>query len=328
MTASQDLMAQASFRPSPGKALVVLVALGWLLLASPWPASLNGSGIVVLLALAALDILLGTATGWLAFKPSSRLDEREEELRNRAYRIGFRLIAVGILVMFALVTVGSIATGPNVDESQIATQLPDGFSGRTIAALVEMLVILPTAVVAWLEPDMELRLLRPRQWLPLVAVPSLGLLWLGVMTLVPVQLVTRVGSNGGFSLVNASCEHYAAEQRVGPLFGGAARVGAEVCWNGTKAFVVGDPSLTPPGANLSQEDASVPRLPDLVSCMPQPGDRDFATVSQQCTELIDNQGTMHLVMRSTVSPLPGGIGVRHLRMELVVDHSGNLVSFQ
>jgi hypothetical protein len=216
----------------------------------------------------------------------------------------------------------------NASVNHIAAVLPDGFSGRTIAAVVELLLILPTAVTAWVEADLDLSTLHRQDWLPLLAVPTLALLWLGVMELAPVQVLTRIGSNGGFEEANASCEHYAAQQRVGLGFGGAARVGAEVCWNGLKAFVVGDPSLTPVGANLPVEASFVPRLGDLASCAPYPGDNDFATVTQQCTEQIDDLGTMHLVVRSTVSPLPGGLAARQLRMELVVDSWGRVVSFR
>ena len=329
MTAGKNVaFARRAMFLSPGRMLVALAALGWLLLASPWPESLNGSGMVVVLALATLDILLGITTGWLAFKPSSRLDEREMDLRNRAYRIGFRLIAVGILLTVALTFVVDMATAQN-GVNHIAAVVPDGFSGRLMAAVVELLLILPTAVIAWVQDDLWLGERRLSGWLPLLAVPLLGFFWFAVITLSPVQVITKSdSSNTGMDMANASCAHYAAEQRVGFGIGGASRFGAEVCWNGLKAFVVGDPSLTPPAANLPMEAASVPRLPDLVSCTPYPGDSDFATVSQRCSETIDNLGTMHLVVRSTVSPLPGGIGARELRMELVVDHWGRLVRLQ
>ena len=329
MTAREDLIAAPSFHPTIGKALVALIAAGWLLLSGPWPESLNGTGALVIIALFALDVLLAITTGWVAFTPGSRLDEREAALRDRAYRIAFRLVAVGIVLMFALTVVGGIIAG-NSSMIRVSAIVPDGFNGRTIAAVIELLGMLPTAVIAWLQTsEMDFGLLTPVRWLPFLGVPLLALGWGALIAVGPAQSITQVGSNNtGFSELNASCEHYAAQQRVGLGFGGAARLGAEVCWNGLKAWVVGDPNLTPPGAGLPDEAKFVPRFSDLFSCTPYPGDSDLAAVSEQCTEQIDNLGTMRLIMRSKISPLPGGIGARQLRMELVVDHWGRLVSFQ
>jgi hypothetical protein len=247
-------------------------------------------------------------------------------LRDRSNRIAFRLIAVGILLMFVLSIAGGFAEMGR--GSQTAAQLPEGFSGRTIAALITLLVILPTAVIAWLQPvDGELWPFRLQTWVPLLAVPLIGIAWLAATTLAPEQTLTRVGSNGGFSEANVTCEHYAGQQRVGFEFGGAIRVGAEVCWNGQKAFVVGDPSLTPAGADLPPEASFIPFFNDLVSCAPYPTDADFANVTQQCTEQIDDLGTMHLLVTGLVSPTPLSLGKRHLQIELVVDRNGKVLRF-
>jgi hypothetical protein len=182
-------------------------------------------------------------------------------------------------------------------------------------------------VIAWLQPgDADGGRPRPtRAWLPLAVVPLLALVWTTLVSAGTDQLITKVGSNNvGFSEANTTCEHYTAQKRVGFGFGGAIRVGAEVCWNGQQAFVVGDPSLTPPGANLPQE--ATPYLRDVFGCAPFATDTDFARVSQRCTERIDADGTMTLTVSGVVSPA-GGLGQRHLRIELVVDRNGKVLTF-
>jgi hypothetical protein len=209
--------------------------------------------------------------------------------------------------------------------SQLAAQLPDGFGGRAILALMELLVILPTAVIAWQQPADVGSQRSPRDWLWLGAIPLLALAWLMVVSAGPDQLLTRVGPDGGFSLANASCQHYAAQRRVAFGFGGAIRAGVEVCWNGRQAFVFGNPNLTPPTANLPVE-GGMPYLNDLFSCEPSPIDTDFASVSEQCAEQIDADGTMRLTVAGLLSPA-GRLAQRQLRIELVVDRNGKVIRF-
>ena len=87
--------------------VLLLLAACWLLLASSIPTSLHGAGIVLLLAVIALDLLLGIRTDWLAFVPTSRLDERQVALRDRAYRLAFRLLAAGVLLMVPFAILGA-----------------------------------------------------------------------------------------------------------------------------------------------------------------------------------------------------------------------------
>jgi len=78
-----------------------------------FPRSLDGLGMPLTLCLVALDVVLGALTGWLAFARSASLDERQAALRDRAYRVAFRLVLVGVLLMIVALFMGSIADSYN-----------------------------------------------------------------------------------------------------------------------------------------------------------------------------------------------------------------------
>jgi hypothetical protein len=325
MIAPQKIANATSRPPSFARICVVLVALLWLVLASQLPYSLNGMGIVILLALAALDVVLGVTTGWLAFAPTPRLDERQAALRDRAYRVGFRLVGAGVLVMFLLYIAGNILQAI-IASGQLRFPT-DGFSARTTLAIVELLLIAPTAVVGWLlPPESESTDRRPGRWLPLAAVPAVALVWLIAILAAPVQSTTVATiPDNGFSMSDATCGHFSAVDRVAYGFGGGARLEAEVCWNRQQAFPVGDTNLPHP-ASLPAEEFARP-FPGLTSCAPMATDTDFGTVVESCSVRIDPAGTFHLVLRAQVSPLPGGFLARDVEIRLVVTADGRVVRF-
>jgi hypothetical protein len=322
---AQRIAKAASTQPSLARVWVILVSLCWLVVASGLPYSLAGTGIIVLLALVALDAVLGVTTGWLAFAPAARLDERQTALRNRAYRIGFRLVGAGVLVIFVLYFAGNILQAIIMD-GQI--RLPsDGFSARTVLAIVELLVIAPTVVIAWLLPaESDSAEGYPARWLPLAAVPAVATVWLIAILAAPLQLTTVATiPDNSFSMSDARCGHFSAVDRVAAGFGGGARLEAEVCWNGQQAFTYGDPSLPHP-ASLPAEEFSRP-YPGLTRCAPMALDTDFGNVVEHCSIQIDADGTMHLILRGRVSPLPGGFGVRDVQLRLVVTRDGKVLAF-
>jgi hypothetical protein len=314
-----------STRPSSIRVCVFLIVLGWLVVAAQFPYSLRGLGILILLALVALDVVLGVTTGWLAFQPTTRLDERQAALRDRAYRIGFRLVGAGVLVMVILFIIGAILQSILVGPQSGSTS--DGFSARTVLAILELLLIAPTAVIAWLLPeDYEPTNSIPRRWLPLIAVPVVALAWVAGVLAAPMQTtVLATIPDNSFTMGSAKCGHFGAVQRVAWGFGGAARLEAEVCWNGQQAFTYGDPTLPRP-ASLPTEEFSM-AFPGLTSCVPLPTDTDFGSVVEHCTGNIDADGTLHLVLNGRVSPLAGGAGAREVQIQVVVTRDGTVVSF-
>jgi hypothetical protein len=227
--------------------------------------------------------------------------------------------------MFVLYIAGIILQATLVGPQSRSTSA--GFSPRTVLAILELLVTAPTAVIAWLLPsDGESVNSRATRWLPLIAVPAFALIWLIAILSAPLQstAVSTVPDNQ-FSMSDATCGHFGVVKRVAAGFGGAARLEAEVCWNGQQAFTYGDPSLPRPASRPAEEFAMA--FPGLTTCAPLAADTDFANVSEHCTGQIDADGTLHLLLRGRVSPLPGGIGARTIQIQLVVLRDGRVVRF-
>ena len=323
MTSAERLAQTTSARPSRARLITVLIGACWLVLASPVPA-LHGTAALLVLALVTLDILLGIETGWLALLPTSRLDERQAAVRDHTYRIAFRLVAIGVLLMILLTFVGMVAqAGPDTAFARI----PGGLWPRTLVAFIELLVGGPLVVIAWLQPrDTDAGERRPARWLPLLAVPGLAVVWLAAMLWAPIQTQTKVSlPDNGLSMSNATCGHVSALKTAAAGFAGAARLEAAVCWNGQQAFTYGDPSLPVP-SSMPKEEFARPD-PYLTFCAPLPTDGDFATVSERCTAQIDADGTLRLTLLARLTPLPGSIGARDLDLHLVVSRYGKLIKF-
>jgi len=325
MSAPQRVANATTTKPSTIRVCVFLLALCWLVAAAQLPYSLQGTGILIVLALVALDVVLGVMTGWLAFQPTSQLDERQAALRDRAYRIGFRLVGAGVLLLFALYVFGSILSaivlGPQSGSPS------DGFNPRTVVAILELLAIAPTVVIAWLlRSDSEPANGPATRWIPLMAVPIVALAWIVAVLVAPVEttVLTTVPDNS-FTMSAAKCGHFGVVKRVASGFGGAIRLEAEVCWNGQQAFTYGDPSLPRPSSLPAEEFAMA--FPGLTSCAPLPTDSDFGNVVEHCTGQIDADGTLHVGLRGRVSPLPGDFGARDVQLRLIVTRDGKVVAF-
>jgi hypothetical protein len=320
----------ASARPiqtSVPRILLLLTVLVWLLFASEFPFSLYRMGIPLLLGLLALDVMLGIATDWLAFMPTSRLDERQASLRDRGYRIGFRLVGAGVLVVVLLSGAGyilkSAVVGPPVQSAA------SGLDPRLVTALVELLILAPTAVIAWLMPsDAETSIDTRSLAIAIGVVIGAAALWLLGVVAAPVQSATAVRSpDHQFGIDNDTCGHFTATKGLAGGFGGTARLEAEVCWNGDEVFTVGDPSLPRPASFQPQSWTEFNREPQLTTCSPIAGDADFGGVQERCTGSIDADGTLHLNLTGRIAPIPGNIAARDVRIVLVVTRSGKVLNF-
>jgi hypothetical protein len=331
----------ASRRARRVAVLVTLVATA--LVGSSLPPSFHGLGILVVLCLVVLDVLLVRATSGLAFTRRRTLDERESALRDHAYRRGFRLLGVALAVelliviatdyvSFALSTLGqngSFAGSP---------ELNNAITGRGLTAILELLVMLPTLMIAWSDPDhVEPRGREPgrRGALLWLSVPTVAAAWLLVVSTVPEQ-ATAASTNFSisFGLQGATCAHFSAGRVVGSQFGATVGLRVGVCWNGTTAFVANDPSIPlPPSAVAAMQvpaDAPAnffnPADVSITACGADNLD-DFATVSgMTCRSTVDAAGTLDYTVRAHVSALPGGIGQRDVTMTLVVDRKGRVLA--
>ena len=117
--------------------------------------SLHGFGIAIVLVLASLDIILIHSTDGLAFARTRSLDERQRALRDRAYRLGFRLFGLAVILLMVLsVVISALAliTGQIGDIGPGFTQLDEGVPGHTLVAVAELVLMMPTLVIAWVDP--------------------------------------------------------------------------------------------------------------------------------------------------------------------------------
>jgi len=293
-------------------------------LVSGFPVSLHGAGIAPVLVLAVLDLALIRATRGLAFARARSLDERQSALRDLAYRRGFRLLGLAMVITLAAAYVGAYLRVLLVIRSNgMLSQVDSGIGGRFLVGVLELLVMMPTMVIAWMEPDPpgdtpEVTA-RPAA---LLAVPAIAAAWLLVVAWAPAQ---RAAPSPNMSVVGgwpgSACRHFAGGRIVGAEFGATVGMRVHVCWNGRRAFVVGDPSVPAPGAAQIDPLAN----PLLTACGADNSD-DFAVVSDTtCAAATDLNGTLHYAVHGRVSPLPFSIGEREVGMSLVVTRDGRVL---
>jgi hypothetical protein len=299
------------------RALVVAVLAICAVLVSPLP--LRGLGLMAAPALAALDVALLAVTGGLAFARSGSLDERQVALRDLAYRRGFRLLGLAIVVAVVAAILGVWVLAARTAGAALS-QVDSGLSGRLLIAIAELAVVLPTLVVAWSREG-------GAEWRPRAALPS-GLVaaavvagWLALVGWAPAQAAaTSRNFFADSSVTGSTCRHFVAGRIVGGGLGATVGMRVEVCWNGRQAFVIGDPGVPLPDGVMADPDNRF-----LTSCGAD-NLEDFAAVSRTtCTATTDGDGTLHYAVRARVAPLPFGIGGRDVAMELVVARDGRVL---
>lgn len=332
-------MRAASLRTRGGRRIAVAITLAiTALLGSVLPASFHGLGIVVVLFLVTLDILLIRSTDGLAFTRRRTLDERESALGDRAYRLGFRVLGLALAVelLIFIATESILAAIANYGSFSSITEINNVISGRGLTAIVELLVMLPTLMIAWTAGDGvdgEGRRYG-RHWALLwLSIPATAGAWLLLVSAAPEQATAMSNSSISGGLEGATCQHFSAGRIVGGEFGATVGLRAEVCWNGTDAFVSGDPGMPLPRSAIAAmhlppgvpADGVNPAQTDLTACGADNTD-DFATVSAMtCTGTIDAAGTLHYTVRAHLSALPGGIGRRDVTLTLVVTRDGRVL---
>ncbi|MBV8194591.1 MAG: hypothetical protein JOY80_03600 [Candidatus Dormibacteraeota bacterium] len=313
--------------------------------------SLHGFGIAIVLVLASLDIILIHSTDGLAFARTRSLDERQRALRDRAYRLGFRLFGLAVILLMVLsVVISALAliTGQIGGIGPGFTQLDEGVPGHTLVAVAELVLMMPTLVIAWVDPggtDAAATVTvvgsrrRARPYAAWLALPLLTGAWLGAALALPAQ---RAAAGTGFilddSFPGATCRHFVDGAIVGAEFGATVGLRVEVCWNHTDAFVVGDSQIPLPASALHGIAASAPAGVSVPPNFVNPADPsltlcaadssgDFAAVaSTECTATIDASGTLHYTVYAAIAPLPFSVGARAITLSLVVDRDGRVIA--
>ncbi|MHB8312019.1 MAG: hypothetical protein ACYDD0_01780 [Candidatus Dormibacteria bacterium] len=317
-----------SWRAHLRRAAVALAGALWLLLASPVPESLSGWGIAVVLTILAIVVALGAGTGWIAFQRGDRLDEFSRGLRDRAYRLAFRLFVLGVVLLGLALVVSGGLHGP------ITWAVPDPVGARGMAALLVLLLTLPTAMAAWMVPSAEddprAEGSQPRagriawRWLPLLSVPAVFTVWLLGVALLPVSGATVVTlPDPGFAMGNGHCGAFAATEQVARGFGPTVRLLAQVCWNGREAWVINDP-----GAPTPRYFGPVSQRLEPMLCTPSNDGTDFGVVSRVgCQVWINGAGTVHVRLRAQAESGLLSIGRKWIQITLVVTRTGRVLTF-
>jgi hypothetical protein len=121
---------------------------------------------------------------------------------------------------------------------------------------------------------------------------------------------------------------------VGTEFGATVGFRADICWDGSVAYVLGNPSLPLPLRALRDygvpgfappESWVNPAQPLLSECGLD-NLSDFASLGPTtCTARIDADGTLRYTVSARVSPLPFGIASREVTVDLVVTRTGSVL---
>jgi hypothetical protein len=335
-SARRTLLRQRGVR----RALVIAIVVLTTILASSLPASLEGLGIVAVLVLVAMDVMAVVATDALAFVRGAVLDERERANRDRAYRRGFRILGLALVLTLLVATVGAQVATATSAGSQSPSELNAGIVGRVVVAILNLLVMMPTLVLVWADAvpaddgaaattSHSTRLRAGAAWLLL---PAILAVWVVDVATAPSTAAWASDTFvEGFSMSGATCTHVVSGRIVGLEFGAIVGLRAEVCWNGVDAFVVGDPTvplpasaiarLNPPGGGIPAQYLD-PADPQATLCGAE-SNGDFAVLSPPvCTAVIDPTGTLHYTVRARLTPLPFGIAAGDVRVNLVVTRAG------
>lgn len=277
------------------------------LVGSDWATAGGVVGVVLLLG---LNLVLRSATRRLAIAPDRILDERQREIRNYAYRLSHRVLAVAFGVPLWLLFLRGTAAVP--------TWLQDALSnGGLIVVYLEILFFTPTAVIAWIEPDApedeELEPHRPSwveriSWGVIVAIIllpfalSVALPFTGSTTR---QTHLAPFTSRSATSPRATCRYVQATASAGIGVSASIPLVGEYCSNGKR----------------------IHRLWGLFHWDCHPAMTTFTTVSMHCATRFDRRGTMHLRYQAVVKASLLPIVQRQIALNLVVRHDGHILRF-
>ncbi len=311
----------------PNRILVALLALLWGITASPIPVSLNGWGTAVVAGALAIFVILGHRTRWLALPLRQDHDEFQAHLRALPYRLSFRLFLLGVLLLIPMLVAGADQGG-----TSITWGVPDPLGPRAIAAAFLLLLVLPTAVGAWIAPspsgDGEPPDTGARSSAATVSLGALLAVLLGAW-LVGIQALPASGATKATIpdpqdyVSGATCGAFSAVSELDRGFGPSLVMLAQVCWNGRAVWLANSPAR-PSGRR---------RQPYLATALPtfcsQTADgTDFGILARQrCRVWVDGSGAIHVTMSADAASGLPGLAARQLRLNLVVTNTGRVLSF-
>jgi amino acid transporter len=261
-----------------------------------------------------LNIALGRATQRVVSAPEAVVDEREEALRNRACRLAYVVL---------LVTVGAVLLIADLAGEQSRTWLGNTVSWSGWLVFGELLFILPTMVLAFIEPDRVAREpgeVRGRATTRQRAAAALLLVSFGTPVVLSVALVVlppsiSTSSNGSVVVTTSAsgttaplinCRHFQADVTVGHGIQADIPVNAMACWNGTRAIV---------SYGMAKSDCNQ-------------GDSVAAVVTTlACSSTTGPDGTLTFMYRALVSSSLLPFFGRTVTVEVSIDKNGHVLAF-
>lgn len=196
----------------------------------------------LLAVLLILNVALRHGTRRLAVADERTLDERQRAVRNQAYRLAYRVIAAAFGIPLWLAFFGG--DSPKTWLTHAAA------NGGLVVFYLELLYLLPTAIIAWMEPDhVEIErpvCWRPTQWQRVSAVLVTMLVGLMVWSIGVVFANSSSSSHHrvvvpalrGAKTRPVPCAYFRATKQVGYGVEGTVQFAAEICWNGKRVWQV------------------------------------------------------------------------------------------
>ncbi|HZU13282.1 MAG TPA: hypothetical protein VFB58_10625 [Chloroflexota bacterium] len=277
------------------------------LIGSAWQTTLD---VLLVLVLLLANLTLRSATRRLAVAPDSSLDERQARVRDYAYRLTHRVLAVAFGLPLWLLFLRS-------SPSSVPGWLHDALgNGGLVVVYLELLFFLPTAVIAWTEPDLpeDEEVERPRltlsrglylvSWGLLLAILALPFA-LSVSVPLSVRTVTarHIVSQPYQTTSLGTCRYVEATTTAGIGVEGSIRLAGEFCSNGTR----------------------IKRQWGLFHWDCIPWNSALTTVTVHCRTTFDRAGAMHLrydgLVRSSIFP----VLQRHITIVLDVRRDGHIL---
>jgi hypothetical protein len=263
---------------------------------SIWP-SLARLSLVLVVALLLLDVALGQATQRVATAADDIVDERQEALRNRAHRLAYQMFGVATAV---------VLVGADVATPQTRAWLGSALASTLFIVFLQLGLVLPAMVMAWLEPDRLEPEGRARdRWVPI----AFGLLALTVITPFALSLAMVALpplTTSSVSPVTDRCTRFMADTRIGVGVEAVIPLHTVVCWDATR-------SQQSFGLNLSDCHPSSSAMTDVVT--------------ERCSRTTSPEGTVEFTYRARIRPKLLPFLSRDVTMGLAVDRNGRIVSF-
>jgi hypothetical protein len=301
--------------------VVLLVAVCIGLLATQPPSynpttgeSGDGPLLLLFIFMVLLNIALGRATQRVASAPESMVDERQEALRNRAYRIAYVVL---------LVVVGGVLVVSDLAGEQTRTWLGVTVAWSGWLVFGELLFVLPTIVLAIIEPERiepEGSEARGASTTRQRAAGALLIVSFAVPVVLSVTLAAlppsvSTSSNGaavittsatGASAELLDCRHLQADVTVGRGIQADIPVNALACWNGTTASA---------SYGMGKSDCN-------------PGNSVAVDVTTlNCSSITLPDGTLSFTYRALVSSSLLPFLGRTVTVEVSIDKNGHVLVF-